>query len=353
MIFRLFVHQIEVRIRLPKELAIVAEYLERDYSNFLSPSLPALTQIHLFVAKRPRARTPKRFWLRTNYSQSTGWKTKAVQIKKDHYVWIRGRAPYFALVAAQTPQDAYECLDRLLLSSIGELLDQQQIHRLHAFTFHRGDEALIFTGRCGAGKSFLAAQANQDSKTQIFHDEVTLIRARQILPFPIAASVEEKFKTAVCRHSIQRKNGPKKWRAPLKRPAITSKYARTLILARRSGSSFSNLRAASWLEKSAFVLSTGLGLGQMQMLEFTLRGDLFWHLPKIFLSRIWTAIQLVARANVIAAEVPNDITWSEFLKWIGHSPNFSRSHFFADSTTSAAPAAARTYSSYAPDRATN
>jgi len=319
MIVRLFVHQIEVTLRLPKELAVVAAYIKRDYSNFLAPSSFIRNKIKLFVSMKPRARLPKHFWLRTAYSQSTGWKTKTIQVKPDHHIWIRGRDPYFAVLSVKTAAEAYESLDRLLLSAIGEQLDQNQIHRLHAFSFQAGESGMIFTGACGVGKSYLAAQANWDPSARIFHDEITLIQDRKILPLPIAISVEERFKTAAWHHVTQRKNGSRKWRAPLAHPSLKATTANVLILAKRSHGTKSVLRSASFLEKLNFVFATGLGIGQMQMAEFTFRADLFWQLPGIFLARAFSAFRLITQAEVLSAEIPNHITWPIFKNWIQSS----------------------------------
>lgn len=316
MLIRLFVHQIEVLVRLPKELAVVGDWIQSDYSNFLAPSHATQAKIKIFVSTRPRAKLSNRFWLPTRYSQSTGFKTKFISVSKRLQIWIRGQNPYLALVHAKHPEDAYEALDRLLLSSIGELLDQMGIHRLHAFSFFKQEQTVIFTGGSGIGKSFLAAQADQDPSCRIFHDEVSLICGGKLLPLPMASSIEDRYKTASCRHFIVRKNGPKKWRAPLSHPAGFVSPVNLLVLASRSHSDKAVLKSASWFQKLRFILEMGLGIGQMQMAEFTLRADLLWHLPRIFLSRIKAARALVQGTTVLAVEVPDGITWADFQKWI-------------------------------------
>jgi hypothetical protein len=311
MILRLTIHDVKISIRAPKAYANVLVWIQSDFQAFAVKDHAARPEIRLCVAPRFSFSAPKWPWLRTSYSASGGWRTKRIAVDPSHAIVLRGRDRYFACVKGEDPSRLYEMLDRLLLSSIGEFLDRRGIHRLHAFSFQYLDKTVAVTGRSGIGKSYLATLANEDPECEIFSDEVLLIQGEQLLPFPIALSADPSFKT-LAGHMVQRKDGPKKLRIPLAHPVLKNQESLSLLIfPRPSRTSSFRLSAAGGLEKLGFLFSAGLGLGQMQMAEFTLRFDLIFWLPRIFISRLWTAVKILRNARCVSLEIPRPTKWAD------------------------------------------
>jgi len=91
---------------------------------------------------------------------------------------------------SQDPHLVYEATYLFLLSQIGQVLDSQGLHRLHALAMsHRGHAILVLLPM-GGGKSTLAASLLKHSRLSILSDDSPLIdRAGNAFAFPLRLGV--------------------------------------------------------------------------------------------------------------------------------------------------------------------
>ena len=284
------IHGYRIRIECyptsPKSIDLV-RLLEFDFHQFKVTPLTEQSQVNLRVRileslKPPRFRIPIlkrrkliRFW-------SPGSKTWYQE--RDHYQAQFTLNPVRALeVTFENLESAHENVYLFLLSCIGEFFERRGLHRLHAVGYKNGPTAYVIPLNSGKGKSTFSSWILENTESLVVGDETLFTDGIQIWPFPIRRAIRKA-------NSIDSGKQLKAW--PADRVSLSSAPFK-LVLFRDQ---FSGLR---------FFWTFFWGLGNAQMIEYLVRWDTLFWLPRMALSRIRVFKQM--QENLIELE-----SWSRF-----------------------------------------
>ncbi|MDR3607735.1 MAG: hypothetical protein P4M08_10185 [Oligoflexia bacterium] len=184
----------------------------------------------------------------------------------------------------------YEAAYVAILSAVGEELDALGYHRIHALAFRRAGVAAVLPLPSRGGKSSIASLMIDDPETQLYSDEIPLLKKGRLYPFPVRIAlfpdVARKLGLEVSTtRRFPRRIYPEKilFPIPQSRVAPAAPLGRLFYPA---GTSFFAVR---------FVFNVVFGLGTPQMAQYMLRIDNFPRLARIAFSRFWTAVSIIAR----------------------------------------------------------
>jgi len=210
---------------------------------------------------------------------------------------------------------AYEVLYNFILSAVGEKLDQAGFHRVHALGIEYRDTAGLILLNSGQGKSSLALQLIQKNNARIYSDEMPLIKAGMIYPFPIRIALKRdvcsRLAPNLAKNSrkMVRKLYGEKILIPISREQIAEPKSVNFILV----PSHINSR---WSAIKYLGSSMVVGYGLAQMKEHMLRVHLIRSFGKISVSRARESMNLSRKARIISF-VPVRDAFENFKKLIG------------------------------------
>ena len=214
-----------------------------------------------------------------------------------------------ATLYSEDPAFAYEKLYLLILSRVGELLDRQGLHRVHALGFAFRDEVALFLMPMRGGKSTLALSMLSIPEFRLFSEDTPLIsRQGLVYPFPLRLAMREgenlpEIPSEYLRHFERSQYGPKL--------LISSEYFAdkiqasplpvTLLLSGRwTRAENPSLRPMSGLKAFRKLFRDCVaGLGLPQVVEFFLTTplrDLASKTPLV-ISRILSSLRVAMRAD--------------------------------------------------------
>ena len=226
----------------------------------------------------------------------------------------------------------YEKSKLAILSRVGEFLDRQHIHRLHAVGFSVGSEATICIMPMTAGKStlcFHSIRLNQEIK--ILSDDVCLIGNNRIYPFVMRIGMRDKDVLAGIPESyiskIERLHHGVKYLIDLKyyMTRISGECkVKNILIGKRTFAQKPEIKRISKIKTiGPFVTSGVIGLGLPQIAELFLRfnmGDIF---KKAFLaaSRLFVFLRVIMEAETYEINLGRDVeaNASELIRFIQDS----------------------------------
>ncbi len=210
----------------------------------------------------------------------------------------------------------YELAYLFILSRSGEILDRRGIHRLHASAVAGGGKAALLVMPSGGGKTTLCMGALELPGLEFLSDDMPLIdRHGNVFAFPSRLGVVQKpvklREQDFLRLVNRREHGPK-WLldaeiyferiSALAKPGL-------LVFGRKKLSGACEIRNSGRLSAFRELCSAlVLGVGIPQLREYFLRCEFKDVLRKVLLtiSRLWTALVLVARSRCFVIELGPD-----------------------------------------------
>jgi len=306
MTLRFEFHGVPVFISLdPKFTNVVGSWVQKSFAIFLSdhPRLQNKTSgVWIRISDRS-----------ASFQSSTGLllgKTKFCRFfqagraricrydRNHHIIFRQDRQRRISIINGTDTNLMIEMLWMFLLSSVGEYLDRRGLHRLHAFGFHYRSMTFLMPRESKGGKSSLAYLfAKQgSSEVRILGEEIILTDGEQLFQFNTPVSLRQEFADSLPQQPdfdfvFEKKLFPKKYLLLLTADRIQQspvKIDETCHLL---------LLKTGVLSRIRFLLSMGLGLGQMQFIEFMLRPDCVGFLFQTFFRRLYAAKRLLQNAS--------------------------------------------------------
>jgi hypothetical protein len=198
-----------------------------------------------------------------------------------------------------------------ILSLVGEALDLQGYHRVHALGFEvYGQRALCLYDE-GAGKSTLAMALRSahagEGGLKFFSDETPLVRGDQVFAFPLRMALKPGAKEALKNlpqesRSLERKNFPTKLLYPWKPEEIATQGGPLSCIILDGGREHSEPRLKPVTRGQAIlqlIKVLVVGVGVPQMAEYFVRFSFadFVRVVRIGLSRLASAVSLCVSAK--------------------------------------------------------
>ncbi|HEX7673637.1 MAG TPA: hypothetical protein VF412_05670, partial [Bdellovibrio sp.] len=196
--------------------------------------------------------------------------------------------------------ELFDILRMYLLSSSGELLDLQGIHRLHCLGFQYNNQNILISASSGGGKSYLAYQGQlENPPLKIYSDETCLIDNSGLLyglalPIAMKKSIEAKSQQSM---RVLRLSGERDLITLSPFSPMGPQRIHKIFVITHWGKQFKVMKAA-FLIQLIFAVRVILGLGNMQMREFLIREDNMLALGKIAWSRFKRALYLISHSQI-------------------------------------------------------
>lgn len=204
----------------------------------------------------------------------------------------------------------YEKLYLIILSRVGEILDRQGIHRVHALGLAAGHGAVLVLLPMHGGKSTLALSFVAESGVRLLSDDTPLItRAGRVLSFPVRMGVrtgdEPSELSAEFMRPFERENREPKTLISLEAfrdKVVTDSSTRPSVLIVgqwTAASEPSIVKIGRFSAVRALVRDCVFGLGLPQVVEFFLQSTARDTLGKIYIawSRLYASVVLVIRSK--------------------------------------------------------
>lgn len=289
------------------------EGLDNDFAHFRVNDLPAagtpVLKIQLCPMDPPYDDVPPRaatVYTPRNIAFSEGPRTYIDY--SGHSLAIYDRTQPAFRIYSLNHDVLYEATYLFLLSRIGEELDRQGLHRIHAMALSYRGRGVLAILPMGGGKSTLVSELLRDSDYQFLSDDSPFIAPDGSLrAFPLRMGFLPGGETAVPRDQLRLINrmefGPK-WLANYSYFAhrvAQSAEPGIVLLGRRSLSPDCLIEPAGFSESyRSMIADCAVGLGLFQGLEFLLRASPVELLGKarIGVSRLSNARRLFRRSQV-------------------------------------------------------
>lgn len=174
------------------------------------------------------------------------------------------------------------------LSAVGELLEYKGLLRLHACGFEDGNNAFVFPGDSGFGKSTLAKDILLKTDLKIISDEMVLTDGYRFFSFPLRISLKEFFESET--YSVNkwsRNRFAPKWQVQIPDQRISKKA--------HSG----KIYLSSEMSRLDFFIRVVSGYGLPQMKEYFIRRDNILKLTKVFFQRLYFFYKLYPQVQKI------------------------------------------------------
>jgi hypothetical protein len=249
----------------------VLDQLQLDFHYFLctkDSSRPATLQIRLAAFARGASLNVRLLPLfRTKMCRVRGWGwVRACEF--DPHLWMIGKNQRHRRqfwVFGQDVTAVYEVVYVAILSAVGEELDNNGYHRVHALGFLSNGKRVLIPLPSRGGKSSLATLMLRDERYQIYSDETPLLKDGQIFPFPIRIAlhpiVAESFGIQATR-IFERKRFERKVLMDIPRSRIANAGALDFWV---------YFGSSKLLCRFKFIFEIVWGLGTPQMAEHMLR----------------------------------------------------------------------------------
>lgn len=221
--------------------------------------------------------------------------------------------PHNRIFYVQSPdaQELYEATYMAALSAVGEALDHQGYHRVHALGFQPGTKNVLLILPQGGGKSALAALLRGPAHHRFFSDEIPLLRNGQLHPFPIRMALKPNVAHALNipterARLFRRKIFPEKLLFSFQGHEVAqSRPLDFILVGQKISGDMPRIQRQSRISAfwSLFKTMT-IGLGVPQMAEHMLRRNA--RIPQIFVSRLREAVVSARRSEVYRFQVVAD-----------------------------------------------
>jgi hypothetical protein len=296
----------------------------KDWGLTLDPQPLEVVNLRLFGRARiragARATSPRWPLFGTRHFQAYGWGARREVHYGDFATVISRNLPGRREFEVYAPEvaDLYEQSYLAILSTLGESLDRQGFHRVHALGFARDGENVLAVLPSGGGKSALASLLLDRTSDRIFSDESPLLTPGGVmLPFATRFSLvpglaEElrvfqpsNIETSARGRPFRRRQYREKRLFPVSRDRVAAPGAVTTLLIGRRAQTGSPAR---WVECSRaeaaqeLARSLVVGVGLAQMTEHLLRFNELGGLSRIAMSRVKTAWEVASRARCLRFE---------------------------------------------------
>lgn len=221
-------------------------------------------------------------------------------------------------IESENPHMLHEIVYLTLLSRVGEKLERQGLHRLHALAVGRGGESALFMMDSGGGKTTLGLGFLQgDAGFELVSEDSPLIDRRGgVHPFPLRFGVLPPVPDDIDEEHVyylERMEFEPKYLISLRafEGAIghdTCKPRLLCIGRRRLGRDCVIRRVSRWAGFRALTRHMVVGVGLYQGLEFMLRSSPLELVRStgVFASRLFAALRLLARVRVHVVELGRD-----------------------------------------------
>lgn len=264
--------------------------LREDFRFFESPFLATPdAQLEIRPSTGKHAKMPAVF--KTKMCRVHGWSLPRLCDYGDAQIFATDARPGRRfIVGSENLELAYEITFQLILSVLGESLDQLGFHRVHALGGRFQGKSAIFLLPQGGGKSALAWQLLKHSDFFIASDESPLLRRGELFPFPmrgaLAPAVAAALTVSVPTRKFPRKIYPTKvlFEIPATKVMGSAKLNYVFIGVKSSASARiePTTRARVYFE---LFKSLVVGIGLAQMGEHLLRLNRIPALLKVAFSR--------------------------------------------------------------------
>jgi len=299
-VFEFYGHQVQLEA-FSRSLFIL-DHLSEDFAYFLKSSenskqKPALLKIQicdrpwrwkkrlgvfLFQTRMCRVYQIDQFRRLCVYKFSDG--SQVYLVLED-----RGQGRRARLYGAD-PSLATEILFSLILSVVGEALDEDGRMRIHAAAFSEQGKNTMIMARSGAGKSTLFMELLKQNRGLFYSDEIALLNLKtsEIEAFPLRIALKNVLEGRVFKRKLYDDKGLLPF--PLEKVAPPGKVDRFVFLKASSQENFpGSIHKAGILNIFSILKDVFLGWGTPQMLEFHLRPALLFKFYKI----LWNRCRLV------------------------------------------------------------
>ena len=298
----------------------IADHLGEDFTHFHVDRLAAPPALQLFLHRSapPYRRVPPR--PATTYTpRNVSFHDRGIT-----YIDYSGRALGILTIStgrldvySEDPDLLYEVGYLFLLSQIGEKLDEQHLHRIHAVSISYHGKAALVLLPMGGGKSTLATHLLHSQDVQFLSDDSPLVDRTGLLhAFPLRIGILPGSESGYEPHQlrlIQRMEfGPKLLlrHAHFASRVVDRAPARFIFLGRRSLAEDCVIRPASRLAAlRALIPNCVIGMGLFQGMEFVFNRDAreVGRKALVALSRFRNCIALVRRASPYTVVLGRDL----------------------------------------------
>ena len=195
--------------------------------------------------------------------------------------------------------ELYEVSFTLILSAVGEALDEKCFHRVHALGFELKQQTCLAILPRGAGKSAISLLLCKNPNFKLYSDENPLVLNNNICAFPLHQAlrpeVAENLSLNITSTALfRRRLFPAKaiFHQPIEQIAKPN-CLRVILIGKPAGNESPSLAPAGFLTTFCSLLKAlVLGIGLCQMAEHMLRLNNLMKLSMIFFSRLKTAFYI-------------------------------------------------------------
>ncbi len=299
--YYLDIHGIGVAVDLLQSFPQLSELLKFEFGNFQVSQLQK-AHISIVVSTMNPPMPTRRFLFATHFCKVFGFKDRLCIYPHGQTLQIKRTNVGFATeLTGQDGGELFDILRMYILSSSGELLDLQGIHRLHCLGFRYENQNVLVSASSGGGKSYLAYQGLcENPPLQIFSDETCLVDNSGLLhglALPIALKENVAKSAGLEIQHVTRISGE---RNLVQLPTISLRGPQRIhkiFVVTHWGNQFKATKAA-FLIRLVFAIRVILGLGNMQMKEFMIRQDNITSLGKIMWWRFKRALYLLSHCEI-------------------------------------------------------
>lgn len=320
---RFFLKIYGVEVEVHSASSVVIEGLKKDFALYLNEegkgNFFEKVSVNIFKEKPPYEKVPPLTASLYN-TDSICYKDKNV-----HYVDYSGKGLMIydftkenADIYSEDEALSYEKSRLAILSRVGEFLDRQHIHRLHAVGFSVGSEATICIMPMTAGKSTLCFHSLKLSQQiKILSDDVCLIGNNRIYPFVMRIGMRDKDALTGIPESyiskVERLHHGVKYLIDLRyyRTRISGECkVKNILIGKRTFAQKPEIKKISKLKTiGPFITSGVIGLGLPQIAELFLRFNIRDVFSKGFLaaSRLFVFLRVIMKAETYEMHLSRDV----------------------------------------------
>lgn len=197
-----------------------------------------------------------------------------------------------ASIYSADPNLLFEIAYTYVLSSLGEDLDLQGVHRLHALGLEQNGIGTLILLPSRGGKSTMAQLLLSESQISLLGDEMPLLKGQRLAPFPLrlafdASTVERLGLNPDHMKCFKRRVFAPKWTLPIPQDRIgKTAQLRYLLFLSRWNTKDGKIRPASRIQGAwRLFLFLVIGWGLPQMREHMIRPGNWGRLFRILLNR--------------------------------------------------------------------
>jgi hypothetical protein len=302
----------------------VVDHLKKDFQLFVkeegvSKTFAYTVCVRVFCQQPPYERVPPLIGAiydlglityKDKHVNYTDYSSKALMI----YDFKKETAELFSL----NEEFLYEKSKLTILSRMGELLDRQGIHRLHALGLSKDGKASICLLPMEGGKTTTTLNVlKKDQNIKLLSDDMCLLDGKGIVyPFIMRIGVrDESLLQGLPQDIIEEKTHPKYGSKYFIEPSYFKEKQdspcrlKNILIGKRIFAQESQIKPVSKLSCLVPCIESGVfGLGLPQLIEFFWRGDLLFLIKRIgiIFARLFLFIKLVSFAKTYVYLIGRD-----------------------------------------------